>query len=236
MPRSDSDSPRDRRRKERYKSRDPSRSPSRDRKDSRDRDRRRRRDSPYSRRRSISPDRRKTSYDRSPTSYHSTSSHRSKRRSSSRHRSRSDHKKSRHRRNRSSSESSTSSSSSSPSPRSKSRSKKRSSSPEVVTVNNEPVAAPSFNLESSTNEEKRKLLIDEIDADSFVPKTFTSTKKVPDKVIIDLQKDTISVPLVEKTAPDEDEIIHPNFLGNDEERMERWIRKLFIYRQKHSDE
>lgn len=51
--------------------------------------------------------------------------------------------------------------------------------------------------------------LDLINADEFVAKTFTSTKKVMDKVVIDLTGETISVPVVDAVM-EVNSIFHPN--------------------------
>lgn len=51
--------------------------------------------------------------------------------------------------------------------------------------------------------------LDLINADEFVAKTFTSTKKAMDKVVIDLTDETISVAVVDD-AMEVDSIFHPN--------------------------
>lgn len=54
--------------------------------------------------------------------------------------------------------------------------------------------------------------IEAIDADGFTQRTFTSSnaQKIPDKVLIDLASETVSVPRAPEASPGEDSIFHPN--------------------------
>lgn len=78
-----------------------------------------------------------------------------------------------------------------------------------------------------------------LDADEFVPQTFVSSKKpvakeatsaAPGSILINLASQTIKVPKSEEPEA-EDPLFHPNFFGNDDDRMNRWVRKLLAYRQ-----
>lgn len=79
--------------------------------------------------------------------------------------------------------------------------------------------------------------IAKIDEDSFTATPFFSSaesKKVSEKVIIDLRNDTISVEEkddVEEVQP-ESLLFHPNFTGDYMKKMEKWVKKLYNYRQK----
>lgn len=57
--------------------------------------------------------------------------------------------------------------------------------------------------------------LDVIDADGFAPRAFIS-KKIPDKVLIDLSSQTISVPKIPEPEPDEDPLFHQNVTPNSE--------------------
>lgn len=76
--------------------------------------------------------------------------------------------------------------------------------------------------------------IDLINSEDFIPKSFTSTKKLPDNIKIDLKSDTISVPQVETKKKDDfdDSLFHPSLYADEKGRMEKWVRKLYTYRQK----
>lgn len=77
-----------------------------------------------------------------------------------------------------------------------------------------------------------------LDEDGFVPQAFVSSRKpaaaasagAPGSIVIDLASQTIKIPKAEE-AEAEDPLFHPNFFGNDDERMTRWVRKLMAYRQ-----
>lgn len=79
-------------------------------------------------------------------------------------------------------------------------------------------------------------LLAKLNADEFVPQSFVSTKKpatnpaAGGNILIDLAAQTIKVPKAEEEQT-EDPLFHPNFFGNDDERMSRWIRKLLAMRQ-----
>lgn len=74
-------------------------------------------------------------------------------------------------------------------------------------------------------EEEKGKIIDDIEADSFKPATFQSKKKI----VVDLQKDKILAP--ENLAVQEEEsLIHPSFLGDEEVKVDKWIKKLHLYR------
>ncbi|XP_037048197.1 serine/Arginine-related protein 53 [Bradysia coprophila] len=74
--------------------------------------------------------------------------------------------------------------------------------------------------------------IDLINEDEFVPKTFTSSKNLTDKVVIDLNTQTIIVPTPDTPDDVQNTLFHPNLFGDDAARMEKWVKKLFNYRQK----
>lgn len=187
---------------------------SRERSSSRDKykEKRRYRESSKHSSHSSSPAYRKSKYQKSPNSYSSQS----------RHKSRSSHKSSKSYRNRSSSSSSTDSSRSC-----------RSASPEVTrkTIYLEEKTVEPIKL----NEEIDQKVIEEIEANNFIPKSFTSVKKVSEKVIIDLQKETVSIPKFQQCTVDDGNVFHPNFLGNEEKKIEKWTKKLYIYRQKYAE-
>lgn len=74
-------------------------------------------------------------------------------------------------------------------------------------------------------------VLDEINDESFTPKSFsTKSKKIPDTIVIDLKKQTIKVPQIEPVEPDS--IFHHNLFLSEEARSEKWVKELFTYRQK----
>ncbi|XP_037890995.1 uncharacterized protein LOC119638333 [Glossina fuscipes] len=53
-----------------------------------------------------------------------------------------------------------------------------------------------------------------------------------DKLIIDLNAKTGTFPKIRDSANNcfaEDEIFHPNFIGDVEQKQDKWIHKLFLY-------
>jgi len=75
-------------------------------------------------------------------------------------------------------------------------------------------------------EENKGKIIDEIEADSFKQESFQSKKKI----VVDLQKDKIHVPEPLAADHEEESLIHPNFLGDEDVKVDKWIKKLHIYR------
>jgi len=76
-------------------------------------------------------------------------------------------------------------------------------------------------------EENKSKIMGEIEADSFKQESFQSKKKI----VVDLQKDKILVPETLAAAGQEEEsLIHPNFLGDEDVKVDKWIKKLHIYR------
>lgn len=85
-----------------------------------------------------------------------------------------------------------------------------------------------FEIDDLYKEEDKVKILDSLEAETFKQETFQSRKKI----VVDLQKDKILVPS-ESFAADgqEDEpLIHPSFLGDEEAKVEKWIKKLHLYR------
>lgn len=82
--------------------------------------------------------------------------------------------------------------------------------------------------------------IAKIEDDSFTSTPFFSSsesKKLPEKVIIDLRNDTILVEEKDKEKEAEDTqpeslLFHPNFIGDNMKKVDKWVKKLYNYRQK----
>ncbi|XP_063698807.1 serine/threonine-protein kinase fray2-like [Culicoides brevitarsis] len=209
-------------------SRSPSRSKKSKRSKSRDRDRDRHRDydrdydrrhkksSKSSRSRDYSPDnrRKKDRYRRRSSSRSDSSSSRSpshsSSRSSSRYKSSSRHEKH------------------------ESRSRSESRSSPVVTAPPPPtIQCERFNFQDAVGvlDNNRETAAD-IDRNEFTPQSFTSTaKKLPEKVKIDLDMGTIELPPMPNQEEEEDTLFNPKFFGDEKERMQRWVRKMMLYRQ-----
>ncbi|KPI94563.1 PREDICTED: arginine/serine-rich protein 1-like [Papilio xuthus] len=77
-------------------------------------------------------------------------------------------------------------------------------------------------------------LLAELNSDSFIPKSFTSTKnkKQSQNIVIDLNSDTVKVPEVEIKLDNDDSIINFNEIPSEEELKEMWVKKLYQYRKK----
>lgn len=73
-------------------------------------------------------------------------------------------------------------------------------------------------------------VLEEINADSFSQKAFASKNKKANTIVIDLKKQTIKVPQVEPVEPDS--IFHHNLFLSEEARTEKWVKELYMYRQK----
>lgn len=237
---------RDRRDRDRDRERDRDRDRERDRE--RDRDRRHRSKSPSRSSRQVSKPKKKKAKKSKKYSRRSRSSSRSTSRSSSSSRSssRSTHSKSRtrdHHKSRSISQRKTRG----PSSESNSRS---------ATT---PAAAPVKAIDLFDTKVQKAL--ETIDEDTFKPGSFFSSrdsKETSDKVIIDLNNETVTVASKPATAVrNEDVIFHPNvsglpgariymlivsdfqfrqFLGDPDMKAEKWLRKLYNYRQKYMQE
>jgi arginine/serine-rich coiled-coil protein 1 len=86
--------------------------------------------------------------------------------------------------------------------------------------------AKNFNLEKLYKDDNSKVL-EEIESDSFKPASFQSQAK--SKIVVDLEKDKILIP-TSSSAIEDESLIHPDFLGDDSKRVDKWIKKLYVYR------
>ncbi|CAB3250618.1 unnamed protein product [Arctia plantaginis] len=78
-------------------------------------------------------------------------------------------------------------------------------------------------------------LLAELNSDSFVPKSFTSSrnkKHQSQNIVIDLNSQTVTVPETEKKVQNDDSIINVDEIPSEEELKEMWIQKLYHYRKK----
>lgn len=73
----------------------------------------------------------------------------------------------------------------------------------------------------------------DIERNEFTPQSFTSTvtKKLPERVKIDLDMGTIELPPMPNQEEEVDSLFNPKFFGDEKERMQRWVRKMLLYRQ-----
>ncbi|CAG9134720.1 unnamed protein product [Plutella xylostella] len=76
-------------------------------------------------------------------------------------------------------------------------------------------------------------LLEEINNDSFAPKTFMSSRnKKQQNIVIDLNNDTVKLPDTELSIAKDDTIIDFSAILSEEELKEMWIKKLYQYRKK----
>lgn len=84
-----------------------------------------------------------------------------------------------------------------------------------------------FEIDLYKEQDKSKA-IEEIEDNSFKAGTFQSKKSI----IVDLKKDQILLPdtLTASAPAEEESLIHPDFLGDDQKKIDKWVRKLYLYR------
>lgn len=84
-----------------------------------------------------------------------------------------------------------------------------------------------FEINDLYKEEDKGKIIDQLESDTFAAASFQSKKKI----VVDLQKNKIETPATLAAAGQEEEsLIHPNFLGDEEAKVDKWIKKLHLYR------
>jgi hypothetical protein len=77
-------------------------------------------------------------------------------------------------------------------------------------------------------EENKSKVMEDIEADTFKQSSFKAQSK---KIVVDLNKDKILVPTTSDSTQFDDNLIHPSFLGNDDEkRIDKFIKRLHILR------
>lgn len=128
----------------------------------------------------------------------------------------------------------------------------RSPSPEKKPVKKAEVAEPKikevvFDSVNLLHDQDKKVALDDLDQDAFVQKEFSSKKK-PENIIVDVQAQTVPVPppvdsLLHHGVSDErllqrfgglqlNSCCYFQLFGDDEGRMEKWVKKLYNFRQK----
>ncbi|CAF4955637.1 unnamed protein product [Pieris macdunnoughi] len=75
-------------------------------------------------------------------------------------------------------------------------------------------------------------LLDELNNDAFVQKSFSSTKRKRQNIVIDLNAETVKVPEADVKARKDDSIINFSEILCQEDLKEMWITKLYQYRKK----
>lgn len=76
----------------------------------------------------------------------------------------------------------------------------------------------------------RAAALNDLENDSFAPKEFTSKSKI----VVDLKKDKVivpEIPLPPAADKEEESLIHPDFIGDEQAKVEKWIKKLYLYRK-----
>ncbi|CAH0700317.1 unnamed protein product [Spodoptera exigua] len=79
-----------------------------------------------------------------------------------------------------------------------------------------------------------RTLLAELNSDSFVPKSFTSSKnkKQSQNIVIDLNSQTVTVPDTDIKVSSDDSIINFDEIPSEVELREMWIQQLYQYRKK----
>ncbi|XP_011693431.1 PREDICTED: serine/threonine-protein kinase fray2-like [Wasmannia auropunctata] len=78
-------------------------------------------------------------------------------------------------------------------------------------------------------------VLEEINAEGFTPKQFTSSANKESKlknIVIDITSDTIQIPPVSNVASGPDSIFHTSIIMDQEARFDKWVKKLYTLRQK----
>ncbi|KYN01437.1 hypothetical protein ALC62_07787 [Cyphomyrmex costatus] len=78
-------------------------------------------------------------------------------------------------------------------------------------------------------------VLEEINADGFIPKQFTSSATKESKfknIVIDISSDTIQLPLVSNVVSGPESIFHTSIMMDQKARFDKWVRKLYTLRQK----
>lgn len=77
-----------------------------------------------------------------------------------------------------------------------------------------------------------------IEEDTFTSQAFVSggAKKVTEKVYINLNNETMAIPVPEEKISDTTENLNfnPQFLGDEQTKMDKWVKKLYNYRKREA--
>ena len=85
-----------------------------------------------------------------------------------------------------------------------------------------------FDLDNLYKEKDKIKTLEEIESDTFKQTAFKQSSS--SKIIVDLEKDKIMLPTTSAVKQEDESLIHPNFLGDNDKRVDKWIKKLYIYR------
>ncbi|XP_015607754.1 serine/threonine-protein kinase fray2 [Cephus cinctus] len=82
----------------------------------------------------------------------------------------------------------------------------------------------------------KESVLDEINSDSFAPKHFSSSTQDKhnklNNIVIDINADTIKIPVVTKISGLSDSIFHTSIIVDQDIRFDKWVKKLYTLRQK----
>lgn len=81
----------------------------------------------------------------------------------------------------------------------------------------------------------KECVLDEINADGFTPKQFSSSNTKERKfknIVIDITADTIQVPAVADIPSGSESIFHSSIMLDQEAKFDKWVKKLYTLRQK----
>ncbi|XP_059609066.1 vitellogenin-1-like [Phlebotomus argentipes] len=98
-----------------------------------------------------------------------------------------------------------------------------------------PVAekTPSFASVEQLGSNVSAKVFQELNEDTFAVKSFTpSAKSTNSSILIDITSNPKVKLQSTPDIPEEDTVFHQNLYGNDAARMDKWVKKLFAYRQR----
>ncbi|XP_033227023.1 probable splicing factor, arginine/serine-rich 7 [Belonocnema kinseyi] len=108
----------------------------------------------------------------------------------------------------------------------------------IVTLTEKVQAIPKDDFSIAPN--IKESVLEEINSEGFAPKQFTSTAQNKESskskpIVIDITADTIHVPPI-TTIVQSDSIFHTSIMGDQEGRFDKWVKKLYLIRQKAQPE
>lgn len=127
--------------------------------------------------------------------------------------------------------SSSSSTSSSNGDKRKTRNKKKPEKKELTLQQPATAASASknYDMENLYKDKDTTKVLDDIESETFKQSAFQSQAK--SKIVVDLDKEKVMVPTSSTTSvANEEALINPEFLGDDQKRVDKWIKKLYLYR------
>ncbi|XP_066589191.1 luc7-like protein 3 [Prorops nasuta] len=120
--------------------------------------------------------------------------------------------------------------------RDKSRSRSSSSPSNVKNYTSEKCANLMLKDDFQIEPRLKDCIIDEINAEGFIPKQFSSSSQSKDSklknIVIDITADTIHIPTVPCKTNHPDSIFHSSILQDQDIKFDKWVKKLYGIRQK----